>query len=301
MSHSKRPEPAQIRAEIRTGLLDARNSDGGWAYMAGKHSRLEPTCWAVLALGHSDGLTPSVDPLRRWPRQDNWLVDVAGVPANNAFNALAALTFLQDPASTALAVPIVTQLVAAKGIQLRPQDFTPQDNSLAAWSWIDGTFSWVEPTAWCLLLLKKSRAVTRVSGAEERIRAGEQMLLDRACRIGGWNYGNSNVFGKELWPYVPTTALALLAMQDRRHDPVIARALDQLQNDVRSERSAVALALTVICLRVYGMPSDTLEQQLREISVGVGAGVSPAENVLGRAMTLYALTDASRAMTAFTL
>ena len=32
-----------------------------------------------------------------------------------------------------------------------------QDGSLQAWSWVDGTFSWVEPTAWCLLLLKKWR------------------------------------------------------------------------------------------------------------------------------------------------
>jgi hypothetical protein len=300
-NHPNRSEPAQIREELRAGLLKGRNTDGGWPYMAGKRSRLEPTCWALLALGHSDGLTLNVDSLRAWPRHNTWLIDVSGAPPNNAFNALAALTLLQDPSSASLAVSVITQLVGSKGIQIKQQDFQRQDNSLAAWSWIDGTFSWVEPTAWCLLLLKKSRGVVQIRGADERIRTGEQMLFDRACRVGGWNYGNSNVYGKELWPYVPTTALALLAMQDRRHDPVIIHALEQLQEDVRSERSAVALALTTICLRVYGVPSDTLEQQLIELSAGVGSALSPAENVLGRAMTLYALTDASRAMTAFTL
>jgi hypothetical protein len=300
-NHPKRTEAAQIRDEIRAGLLDARNSDGGWAYMAGKRSRLEPTCWALLALGHSGGLPPNVDSLRAWPRQNEWLIDVSGGPPNHAFNAMAALTLLQNPSSASLAVPIITQLVASKGVKARQHEAFRQDNSLEAWSWIDGTFSWVEPTAWCLLLLKKGRTFAQIRGVDERIRIGEEMLFDRACQIGGWNYGNANVFGKDLWPYVPTTALGLLAMQDRRQDPVIRRALAELQDDVRTERSAVALALTVICLRVYGVPSDTLEQQLMELSAGVGSGFGPAENVLGCATTLYALSDASRAMTAFTL
>ena len=47
---------------LRTFLLAGRNADGGWGYYPGKASRLEPTCWALLAL-------PDVDPvvLTRWP------------------------------------------------------------------------------------------------------------------------------------------------------------------------------------------------------------------------------------------
>ena len=33
------------------------------------------------------------------------------------------------------------------------------------------------------------------------------LLADRACRGGGWNYGNANVLGQDLHPYVPTTAV----------------------------------------------------------------------------------------------
>ncbi len=61
--------------------------------------------------------------------------------------------------------------------------------------------------------------------AAERIEIGERMLRDRACGAGGWNYGGSNVYGQELFPYVPTTALGLLAMQDHPGDPIVARAL----------------------------------------------------------------------------
>ena len=52
-------------------------------------------------------------------------------------------------------------------------------------------------------------------GADTRIRDGEAVLRDRVCVDGGWNYGNSNVFGKNLPAYIPTTAIALLALQDR--------------------------------------------------------------------------------------
>ena len=63
------------------------------------------------------------------------------------------------------------------------------------------------------------------------------MLLNRACWGGGWNYGNKNVYGRDLWPYVPTTALALIALQDRRCEPIVEQSLAQLQKDVQSERS----------------------------------------------------------------
>ena len=291
-----------MRAGLRTTLAMARNPDGGWAYARGKQSRLEPTCWALLALAHSEGRDPDVDVLRGWRRQDGWLADVAGVPPNHAFNALAALTLLQAGPTLSHAHALGSHLVASKGIQTRQAREFRQDNRLQGWSWIDGTFSWVEPTAWGLLLLKKlhSHGGNRLPGADDRIDEGEHLLLDRACEGGGWNYGNSNVYGQELWPYVPTTALALLAMQDRRGDPVVDKSLRQLQHDVRTERSAVALALSIICLRVYGLAPDALAEDLLNLSTDSGSESGWADNVLGLAMALYALVDA-RAATPFTL
>src|SRR5688572_12010557 len=88
---------SRFRSDLRSALLAARNVDGGWGYARGRRSRIEPTCWAVLALGHSEGRAPEVESLRAWKRQADLLIDVPGAPPNNAFNALAALTFLQDP------------------------------------------------------------------------------------------------------------------------------------------------------------------------------------------------------------
>ena len=63
-----------------------------------------------------------------------------------------------------------------------------------------------EPTAWSLVALRKcARAGLPVEVS--RLNEGEMVLADRCCETGGWNYGNSNMLGKELRPYVPTTAL----------------------------------------------------------------------------------------------
>ena len=275
---------------LRDALAALRNADGGWPYYAGKASRIEPTCWALLAL--AGDTPPDIDRLLRWPDHDGWLVDVPGAPVNYGFNAVAGLTLLQRPDGVARARAIATKLLDVKGLKLEQAPMVRQDNSLQAWPWIDRTFSWVEPTAWCLLLLKHKAADMRAAGAA-RIGVGDQMLIDRVCRDGGWNYGGSNVYGQELWAYVPTTALGLLAMQDRRDHPVVVKSLKHLQGDLGNERSAVALALAAIALRVYGAAEDEV---MRLLAAALPASQALG-SVMGMAIGLYATGNA--AVTAF--
>jgi VWFA-related protein len=141
-----------------------------------------------------------------------------------------------------------------------------QDNTLQGWSWIEGTFSWIEPTSWCLLALKKSPAVLHPRERSARIDEAERLLLDRVCRTGGWNYGNSNVLGQELHAHVPTTALALLALQDRREHPSVQKSLEYLVRQRLSEPAGMALALTSICLRVDGVPAADVDERLAAIA-----------------------------------
>ncbi len=285
---------------LREALLRLRNADGGWGYYPGKSSRLEPTCWALLALAREAGAPLDISPLQKWPRDAGWLVDATGAPINYAFNAFAALTLLQHPDGPSLAAPVAAQLLRARGVRLEQATQLRQDNSLQAWPWIDQTFSWVEPTSWCLLLLKKLRQVQPSASnpeANDRIEVGERMLIDRACKTGGWNYGGSNVYGQELWAYVPTTALGLLAMQDRRDDPVVTRSLHFLQKDIGTERSAPALALALVCLRVFGVNAESFEQDLLtrlDLSRALGSTVALASS-------LYALAGTRHGMAAFTL
>jgi hypothetical protein len=103
------------------------------------------------------------------------------------------------------------------------------------------------------------------------------------------------VYGQELYPFVPTSGLGLLALQDHRDQPAAVQTLAFLQTRATTERSAMALSMAAIALRRFGAPADAVEQAL-----------SPATdfaqsrgNVLGMAMGLYALSDARDDMAAF--
>lgn len=279
----------RVLTSARRLLLDARNADGGWAYARGRRSRVEPTCWALLALDRLNHPGVNRDVLLRWPRQDGLPIDVSGAPANYAFAALTGVVLMSHQPPAAHIQPIVARLLDARGIKTQPTPLIEQDHDLQGWSWVDGTASWVEPTAWALLLLKRARHLSLLdtradrSAADERIAVAERLLADRACAQGGWNYGNRRVFGQDLWPYVPTTALALLALQDRPREPFVMRGLDQLQIDAVSERSVLAVSLALIAFRVYGVPHEALERTLLEL-FDATPGEERSQSLLSSAM-----------------
>jgi hypothetical protein len=149
---------------------------------------------------------------------------------NYAFNALAALTLGTIRKGAGHALADCLQVLDVRGMKFAQGKEIRQDNSLQAWSWIDATFSWVEPTTMCLLLIKKLRREPAGAAAQRSHRHRRAACCSTArVRPGGWNYGGSNVYGQELFPYVPTTALGLLAMQDRAKDPTVQRAHQWLQ------------------------------------------------------------------------
>lgn len=251
-------------------LLSSAVTTGGWPYYAGKSARVEPTCWALLALNGQSGITRAVERglafLRVHQRPNGLIVDPGAPAANHAWNALALIAThaLGDPAGAPDRARIVAALLAAKGIKVDEQRAdTEQNNQLQAWAWNEGTFSWIEPTAWCLIALK-----TQGAGAiaAARVAEAEAVMLDRVCDIGGWNYGNATVLGQDLRPYVPTTALGLLAMQDRRDEPAVRRSLAWLTANATSERSAMALSLAAIALHVYGEATQSVTTTLASIS-----------------------------------
>jgi hypothetical protein len=264
---------------LRTFLTAGRNADGGWGYSASKTSRLEPTCWALLAL-------PDLDPgvLTAWPSADGLLRERPGGDPNMAFHAIAMLTLAGRGAEHGGGnARLATALEDAKGIALKESRINRQNNKLQGWSWIAGTFSWIEPTAWALLALRKqeSRGQRVAAG---RLAEAESLIVDRCCKDGGWNYGNSNMLGKELRPYVPTTGVALLALQKKRI-PVVTKSLAYLERAAVSESSAAALSLAVLALRAHGLAIDTP----RTLLAAQASRIIELGQHLGAAMALHAL------------
>ena len=245
---------------LQQSLLSSRNTDGGWPYYAGKTSRLEPTVWALLAL-HAAGERVPLDALLAWPRRDGWFVDRSSDAVNICFNALAAIGLAALAPDAPAGAALATALVTARGVKLPQSSTNVQDNALQGWPWIDGTFSWVEPTAMAVIALKHHRSL---SGAQARIAEGQRLLLDRTCRVGGWNYGNANVLGRQLDPHIPPTALALMALRDRGDSDAAKLSRQYLAAHALDERAGLALALTRVALGVLDTPLPTLANALAE-------------------------------------
>jgi hypothetical protein len=297
--------------QLTGALLSSRNADGGWGYHRGKASRLEPTCWAILTLLQAgqprDGWEPgaSFHLFEQWQHDSGLLADQPGQPPNLAFNGLAALAALQGerrvPGQTARLTRVRDALLSGirsvAGVRLPNSPVNREDCTLQGWPWIDRTFSWVEPTGTCLLALKKALSVAPGADSATRIEESERFLFDRACRDGGWNFGTPDVLGVFLDAYVPTTALALLALQDHMAHPVVVSGIEFLARHRVSEASGMALGLAAIALRVYQRPVGDVESRLVQV-VPTTLSIGDLANT---AIAAFALAGGERGVEPFVL
>jgi hypothetical protein len=166
-------------------------------------------------------------------------------------------------------------------------DVIDLDLELTGWPWFEDSFSWVEPTACALIALKSLRPDLPDSPTRSRIEEGERLILDRVCKGGGWNYGNSRVYDEELWPYPDTTAMALLALQDRPDLPEVRSGFKALDRMLARNDSLLATSLALVCGRVYERPVESLTRRVAE---HLEAG-SPWADVRALALAAIALGE----------
>jgi hypothetical protein len=160
----------------------------------------------------------------------------------------------QEGSKPEILAEILLFLTGKRGVNELNQD-------LVGWPWVPNSFSWVEPTSYALIALKKVRRLLTDSAAE-RIRAGEAMIYDRMCKGGGWHYGNSRVLDYALWPYPDITAIALIALQDRSAEPANQQSLLALRKTAAEANSGLAFAWTAVCLSVYGQDTSEWRERL---------------------------------------
>ena len=249
-------------------LLGAQNEDGGWGAVKGKRSNTESTSFVLMALKSLEGnpfdrqTTAGLKWLLQRQKDDgSWSLNDASKQSSwtTPIAALALLSF-QDQREHALRAAkwILTQegrkpgWVATLLFRLSLlKKVTELDPYLSGWSWTAGAFSWVEPTSYSLMTLKKLKRSLDGTNCEERIRQGEMLIYDRMCENGGWNYGNSRVLGEALWPYPDVTAVALIALQDQAMSETNQKSLRTLDAMLREAGSGTALGWGILCLTLY--------------------------------------------------
>ena len=115
-----------------------------------------------------------------------------------------------------------------------------------------------------LIALKKLKQKLPAEPFQERIGQAELMIYDRMCAGGGWNYGNAEVYEEKLWPYPDTTALALIATQDRRQRNENQISLRLLHGLALKADSGLAIAWASICFALYGQNNLALQNALAQ-------------------------------------
>lgn len=256
--------------EARRRLVALREG-GGWAYRRGAAVSVEATALASLGLLATEGLSAlsaRITALRAADRLAD-LQQTAGF--------LGPTSALASPGwATSYALLLWQAVGGHDGPRRRavgwllnepvdapardPGGISGHDTSIPGWPWVEGTHSWVEPTALTLLALVREGV-----GGHPRIVDGRSVLRDRALSAGGWNYGNTVVFGRELRPQPAPTGLALLALVDSGVSrSVVDPALTYLRRALPEVRAPASLAWGLLGLRAWGVVPDGAERWLAE-------------------------------------
>jgi hypothetical protein len=234
---------------LRQRALD----NGGFANTDTGNYRSDATAWAILALvAAGDDNDKGLLSLARTRLAAGQLSDgrVSLSPEHPEIywpTPLAILAWHQSPAHhdrLSQAANFLLNHSGTHGKNLLTAEL--HDPSLRGWPWAESTYSWVAPTALGILALQ-----TTGYGDHPRVLEARHLLLDRECLHGGWNYGNRLVFGAELRPMPEDTGMALNALKDATAKSSLGRSLEYLQGAVKSLRTPIALAWSLLGLGAW--------------------------------------------------
>ena len=257
-------------------LKSRQMKSGGWAYFDSVQESLEATCLAELALAPERQASSSAAILLLLKSQltDGGWPAFLGDSEGSWTTALALCTLNSTGDFTAARERGVRWLYAERGREghwFWRWKFKTSDRNVRfdpdkyGWPWVTGSASWVIPTAFSIIAIEQFTVCNRSEKSEKRSHLGVEMLLDRACADGGWNSGNSLVYGVPLRPHVEATAIALLALQGEQRTEMIQKSLSWLRQNAASVDSVSSLAWCILSLFVYQEPIGGLKNRLATI------------------------------------
>jgi hypothetical protein len=236
-------------------LLESRAlPEGGFSPRSGQPFRSDATAWAILALSRIAPAHPLLDSSRTrlaTAQGPDGRVSISR-EHEEAFwpSALSVLAWNGSQVHAPHCSQGVQFLLKASGHHWRKgsDDLIGHDPSIPGWPWISGTHSWIEPTGLGVIALKVAG-----SGNHDRVRQAIQMILDRQLPHGGWNYGNTLVFGRELHPMPESTGAALAALAGEVEPGTVARSLDYLQGEVNRLCTPISLGWGLLGLAAWDL------------------------------------------------
>ena len=264
-------------------LRSRQMKSGGWAYFDSVQESLEATCLAELALApeRQANSSAAIRFLLKAQLSDGGWPAFLGDSEGSWTTALALCTLNSTGDFTAAREKAFRWLYAERGREghwFWRWKFKTSDRNVRfdpdkyGWPWVTGSASWVIPTAFSIIAIEQFTVCNRSEESEKRIHLGVEMLLDRECVDGGWNSGNSLVYGVPLRPHVEATAIALLALQDEQRTEMVQKSLSWLRQNAASVDSVSSLAWCILTLFVYQEPIGGLRNRLATI-IGDGRDI----------------------------
>jgi hypothetical protein len=228
--------------------------DGGFRPSQGLPGRADATAWATLVLRVYKQFRAMANSGRSFlarQQADNGSVPI-GREHPHAFwpTSLAVLAWDGAPGFREASARAIRFLLETTGHHWKNTATDPfgHDTDLEGWSWTEGTHAWVEPTSLTVA------ALTAAGFSEHRrVKQAVRLLLDRQLPCGGWNYGNTTVFGRELRAAPETTGAALYALAGHASPGQIGRSAEYLRDQIRRLRTPLALGWSLLGLQAWGM------------------------------------------------
>lgn len=258
MTYEAKVVRSSLQKRVEASLLNRTLPQGGLTDRRGGAFQVDSTVWAILAL-RSCGLSP--DALERHctvladAQQADGRISISKDHPDSFWpTPLVVLAWLQSPSCEAALQQAVRFLLNTSGVHLPRKADAPwaHDTVLHGWPWVDETHSWIEPTALGITALRATG-----HGAHNRVQEAVQMLLNRQLPHGGWNYGNTLVFGKELHPMPESTGAALAGLSGMVKRDTVLPSLEYLRGEVARLQTPISLGWSLIGLASWDLwPSN---------------------------------------------
>jgi hypothetical protein len=249
---------SSLRKIVEASLSRRLLPNGGFVGRLGGTFQVDSTIWGMLAFRACGGSDEILERLRallaREQSGDGRVCVNRDHPASYWPTPLAILAWQNSPASQVAQNRAVRFLLETTGSHSprKPDDPWAHDTILKGWPWIGETHSWIEPTATCVMALRATG-----HGQHDRVREAIRMILDRQLPHGGWNYGNTLIFGRELHPMPENTGAALTGLAGVVDQEKVARSISYLQGEVHRIGTPISLGWGLLGLAAWDLwPSN---------------------------------------------
>jgi len=226
--------------------------EGGFALHEKEIFRPDATAWAILALeawgGNRNSTEIACRRLAQSQLPDGRVPVVGFYPQSFWPTSLALFAWKKIPGFDKELNPAIEFLLSNGGHHQPKQQngILGHDSSLEGWPWVENTHSWIEPTSLAVLALKACGYAQH-----QRVSEAVRMILDRQLPSGGWNYGNTLVFGKELPPIPECTGHALCALAGFAKSDEVGLSIDYLKREATRIRTPLTLSWSLFGLTAW--------------------------------------------------